>query len=191
MSTLKGMLFSQYANEGLSELIETLQKKHKPKKGRRFNLDNITYEISRSTLKDNQIEFAISSKIPQDELKDRDGMDAYFQNIETLINKEKSKPILIEMENIVWGAKKDADKNRDYVKLVYQYQLDQLFDNQAVPQHFEAAKSNDSLKNINGAFTPQGKVVLKMVRDKIQEIAQGHMDTLINANNKVKAALKN
>ncbi|NIP99492.1 MAG: hypothetical protein GWM98_02955, partial [Nitrospinaceae bacterium] len=68
MSTLKGMLFSQFANEGLNDLVEEMRSKYKPKKGRRFNHNNITYEISRPILKENCIEFEISSKIPQDEL---------------------------------------------------------------------------------------------------------------------------
>ena len=69
MPTLKGLLFNQFATEGLSALVEEMQSKYTAKKGRRFNHDNITYEISRPTLNGNTIEFEISSKIPEDEIK--------------------------------------------------------------------------------------------------------------------------
>jgi hypothetical protein len=190
MSTLKGMLFSQYAGEGLTHLIEDLQKKYKPKKGRRFNHQNITYEIGRPTLSNNQIEFAISSKIPQDELKDQSKMDIYFDKIKTLMDKENKKPVSIEMENIVWGTKQDSDKNRDYVKLIYQYPLDDLFDNETVIKKHQAQGNADTLGDIKGAYTDQGKVVLDMVRESIQKVALMHMDCLMNANDKVKANLK-
>jgi len=64
MASLKGILFNQYAGEGLSQLIEELQSKYKPIKGRRFNQNDITFEISRTVLHDNSLEFEISSKIP-------------------------------------------------------------------------------------------------------------------------------
>jgi hypothetical protein len=191
MSTLKGMLFNQYAGEGLTHLIEDLQKKYKPKKGRRFNHQNITYEIGRPTLSNNQIEFAISSKIPQDELKDQGKMDIYFDKIKALMDKENKKPVSIEMENIVWGTKQDSDKNREYVKLIYQYPLDDLFNNDNVIKKHQETKGNaEALKDIKGAYTGQGKVVLDMVRESIQKVVLLHMDCLMNANDKVKATLK-
>jgi len=184
------MLFSQYAGEGLTHLIEELQKKYKPKKGRRFNHQNITYEIGRPTLSNNQIEFAISSKIPQDELKDQSKMDIYFDKIKALMDKENKKPISIEMENIVWGTKQDSDKNRDYVKLIYQYPLDDLFNNDTVIKQHQDKSNDEALGAIKGAYTDQGKVVLNMVRESIQKVALMHMDSLINANEKVKTTLK-
>ena len=50
MSTLKGLLFNQYAAEGLGSLVEEMQSKYTAKKGRRFNYNNVTYEVSRPTL---------------------------------------------------------------------------------------------------------------------------------------------
>ncbi len=85
MSTLKGLLFNQYAAEGLSALVEEMQSKYTAKKGRRFNHDNITYEISRPALTDNTIEFEISSKIPEDEIKTPKAMQSYFQQIKKVL----------------------------------------------------------------------------------------------------------
>ena len=83
MASLKGIMFSQYAGEGLNLLVEELQSTYQPKKGRRFHHNNITYEVSRPVLQDNTLEFEISSKIPQDELKTEKEMQSYFQDILT------------------------------------------------------------------------------------------------------------
>jgi hypothetical protein len=91
MPTLKGFLFSQYAAEGLSALIEEMQSSYTAKKGRRFNNDNVTYEISRPALKDNAIEFEISSKIPEDELKTPKEMQSYFDQMKKNLAKSKNK----------------------------------------------------------------------------------------------------
>ena len=45
MPSLKGLLFNQFAAEGLSALVEEMQSEYTTKKGRRFNHENITYEI--------------------------------------------------------------------------------------------------------------------------------------------------
>ena len=115
MSTLKGILFSQFVNEGLGCLVEEMQTKYKPKKGRRFNHENITYEVGKSSLVDGKIDIEISSKIPQDDLKTPKEMKNYFSELKKAVSHGKKKPELVEMENVVWGAKKDSEKERDYV----------------------------------------------------------------------------
>ena len=137
MPTLKGLLFNQFATEGLSALVEEMQSKYTAKKGRRFNHDNITYEISRPALNDNTIEFEISSKIPEDEIKTSKAMQSYFQQIKKVLSKGKSRPESIEMENIVWDSRKETEKKRDYVKLQYRFALDDLFDNNVVAKRHE------------------------------------------------------
>ena len=137
MPTLKGLLFNQYAAEGLSLLVEELQSKYTAKKGRRFNHNNVTYEISRSSLNQGAIEYEISSKIPEDEIKNPKEMQAYFQQIKKILSKGKLKPESVEMENIVWDSKKETEKKRDYVKLLYKFSLDDLFDDQVVAENHE------------------------------------------------------
>ena len=190
MTSLKGLLFSQYATEGLADLVEEMQKKYKPKKGRRFNHNNITYEISRPTLKENSIEFEISSKIPEDELVNAKDMKAYFGNINKIVAKSKPAPISIEMENIVWDSRRDTEKERDYVKLLYSYALDDLFDNEAIVKNNEALASNDnSSVPASSTFTRQGTEVLNMVREMIQARGRENLETLVNANNTVQKKL--
>ncbi len=193
MSTLKGILFIQVAGEAINSLIEELQKKYTVKKGRRFNHANVTYEINRPHLQGNSLEFEISSKVPQDEVKDEKEMKTYFEEIKKKMNAEKDKPVSIEIENIVWDSKKDSEKERDYVKLVYRYPLDDLFDNDQVQKEYEKIRSHpkeEDMPETTGAMTVAGGVVLKLVRENISTIVHGHINQLIEANKTIRAQLK-
>jgi hypothetical protein len=189
MASLKGIMFNQYAGEGLSQLIEELQIKYKPKKGRRFNQNDITYEISRPVLHDNSLEFEISSKIPQDELTSEKEKQAYFLAIKKIIGAKNKKPVSIERENIVWDSKKETEKEREYVKLHYSYPLEDLYDDQEILKRckdLEEGSAKESLPDIPGGFTTPGKIALLMVREKVQEFCRNHVTVLIEANKKVR-----
>ena len=194
MPTLKGLLFNKYAEKGLSLLVEELQSKYTAKKGRRFNHNNVTYEISRSSLNQGAIEYEISSKIPEDEIKNPKEMQAYFQQIKKILSKGKLKPESVEMENIVWDSKKETEKKRDYVKLLYKFPLDNLFDDQVVAKRHEnimAGQADSKVPDSSSAFTMAGNVVLADVRDTIQNNGRENLNNLIEANKEVKAGLKN
>jgi hypothetical protein len=193
MSTLKGLLFNQYATEGLSALVEEMQSKYSAKKGRRFNHENVTYEISRPSLKENTIEFEISSKIPEDEIKTPKEMQSYFQQIKKVLEKGKNKPVSIEMENIVWDSRKDTEKKRDYVKLQYQCPLDDLFNNEAVAKQHEqvvSGKADSSVTDSPSAFTKAGSIVLANVRESMLQFGRDSLVKLMDANKQIKASLK-
>ena len=193
MPTLKGLLFNQFAAEGLSALVEEMQSSYTSKKGRRFNHNNITYEISRPALKGNTIEFEISSKIPEDEIKTPKAMESYFDQMKKTISKGKNKPKSIERENIVWDFKKETEKKRDYVKLLYSYPLDDLFDNKVVAKRHEKVVSGQAdpiTPDSSSAFTTAGRVVLGVVRETIQQLGKGSLTELMEVNKKVKASLK-
>ncbi len=193
MPSLKGLLFNQFAAEGLNALVEEMQSQFTAKKGRRFNHNNVTYEVSRPALKEGTIEYEISSKIPEDEVKNPKEMQAYFQQIKKLLSKGKLKPESIEMENIVWDSKKDTEKKRDYVKLLYSYPLDELFDDKVVAARHEkirAGKDDPGIPHSASAFTRAGNVVLADVRDTIQNIGRNNVENLIDANKQVQASLK-
>jgi hypothetical protein len=193
MPTLKGLLFNQFAAEGLSALVEEMQSSYTTKKGRRFNHNNITYEISRPALKGNTIEFEISSKIPEDEIKTPKAMESYFDQMKKTISKGKNKPKSIERENIVWDFKKETEKKRDYVKLLYSYPLDDLFDNKVVAKRHEKVVSGQAdpiTPDSSSAFTTAGRVVLGVVRETIQQLGKDSLTELMEVNKKVKASLK-
>ena len=192
MPTLKGLLFNQYATEGLSELVEEMQSEYTAKKGRRFNHDNITYEISRPALDGNAIEFEISSKIPEDEIKNPKEMQSYFQEIKKVLGKGKNKPASIEMANIVWDSRKETEKKRDYVKLQYRCPLDDLFDNKVVAKRHEQVMSGQapSITVSPSAFTKAGSVVLVVVRETMHQFGKESLVKLMDANKQIKASLK-
>ena len=193
MPTLKSLLFNQFAAEGLSALVEEMQSSYTTKKGRRFNHNNITYEISRPALKGNTIEFEISSKIPEDEIKTPKAMESYFDQMKKTLGKSKNKPKSIERENIVWDFKKETEKKRDYVKLLYSYPLDDLFDNKVVAQRHEQIMSGQAdlaMPDSSSAFTMAGRVVLGVVRETIQRLGKDSLTELMEVNKKVKASLK-
>ena len=192
MPTLKGLLFNQYATEGLSALVEEMQSKYTAKKGRRFNHDNITYEISRPALNGNDIEFEISSKIPEDEIKNPKEKQSYFQQIKKVLGKGKNKPESIEMENIVWDSRKETEKKRDYVKLQYRCPLDDLFDNKVVAKRHEQVMSGQapSITVSPSAFTKAGSVVLVVVRETMHQFGKESLVKLMDANKQIKASLK-
>ena len=191
MATLKGILFSKYVDKGLNSLLEELQKKYGEKKGRRFNYNNITYEVSRSSLVDENIQFEISSKIPQDELKDRKDMKGYFTKIKKLATKFNKKPIAVEMENIIIDTKKNTEKKRDYVKLLYSYPLDELYNEKEILKKTKGMKHQAQgeilSSEASGALTQQGNLALQLVKESIQSLARQNIEALLDANNKIKA----
>ena len=191
MATLKGILFSKYVDKGLNSLLEELQKKYDAKKGRRFNYNNITYEVSRSSLVDENIQFEISSKIPQDELKDRKDMKGYFTEIKKLATKFNKKPIAVEMENIIIDTKKNTEKKRDYVKLLYSYPLDELYSEKEILKKTKGmnhqAQGEIIPSEASGALTQQGNLALQLVKESIQSLARQSIEALLDANNKIKA----
>ena len=191
MATLKGILFSKYVDKGLNSLLEELQKKYGEKKGRRFNYNNITYEVSRSSLIDENIQFEISSKIPQDELKDRKDMKGYFTAIKKLATKFNKKPIAVEMENIIIDTKKNTEKKRDYVKLLYSYPLDELYSEKEILKKTKGMKHQAQgeilSSEASGALTQQGNLALQLVKESIQSLARQNIEALLDANNKIKA----
>ena len=191
MATLKGILFSKYVDKGLNSLLEEFQKKYGEKKGRRFNYNNITYEVSRSSLVDENIQFEISSKIPQDELKDRKDMKGYFTAIKKLATKFNKKPIAVEMENIIIDTKKNTEKKRDYVKLLYSYPLDELYSENEILKKTKGMKHQAQgeilSSEASGALTQQGNLALQLVKESIQSLALQNIEALLDANNKIKA----
>ena len=193
MSTLKKILFGKYASEGLNSVVEEMQKKYSQKKGRRFNHDNITYEVSRGGVVDESMQFEISSKIPHDELKDNKHMKSYFEEIKKVVTKFKNKPVNIEMENIVLDTKKNTEKERDYVKLLYSYPLNDLYSDETISEKMKEmshqTKPEKSSSGVKGALTKQGNFALRLVKQTTQNFARQSIEDLINANEQVRTKI--
>ena len=192
MATLKQILFSKYADKGLDIVVEEMIKKYDKKKGRRFNYDNITYEVSRGGVFDENMQFEISSKIPQDELKDHKDMKSYFAKIKNLASKFKNKPVAIKMENIVLDTKKNTEKERDYVKLLYSYPLNDLYSDKEISEKIKGMSSQQAKKEMptlkgGDALTRQGNLALQLVQESTQSFARQNIEDLISANKQARA----
>ena len=189
MSNFRQQLFHQFASQGLVTSIEAFKTQYQPKKENRFNVDGITYEIGPARLDGDSLTFEISSKIPQDELDDREDCASYFSAIQDFLKHDAKQPTVIDMESIVQEVGGDETKERDYVRLRYRYVFNELYSNAAVAaaiarvQQDPTARPVPDIANVN---TLAGRVVLLCVEDFMQQEATTRMQRLIEANQEVR-----
>lgn len=195
MSSLQAQLFVETASVTLNRLTKDLQKKFEPKKGDRFNVEGITYEIGPPKFVDTDraIRFEISSKIPGEELPASYDHAKYFKQIEKR-NASAKKPVSADMENIVRETRDQERKERDYVKLTYQYGENELYDDRDVLNDIEEIAKDSSGKKappkVPGVTTLAGRVILDRLQSSLYEVAKENVESLIDANAKVRAELK-
>ena len=189
---LKNILFLEYAVVGLNEQLKTLQNKYKLKKGRRFNDKNITYEIGVPKIIEDNIEFEVSSKIPQDELSSRERMKQYFEAVKGLLLKSDYKPASVKMENIIWDADKDTEKSRDYVKVNYRVGLQDLYSENEIAKEAEKVRKYPDKHNfpkVPGITSLQGRILLHAIKESIQKIGGETIRSFIEVNEKIRKKL--
>jgi hypothetical protein len=113
-------------------------------------------------------------------------MKGYFTEIKKLATKFNKKPIAVEMENIVIDTKKNTEKKRDYVKLLYSYPLDELYSEKEILEKTEGIKHQAQGEVIpseaSGALTQQGNLALQLVQESTQSFARQNIEDLIGAN---------
>ena len=195
MSSLQSQLFVQTASVTLNRLTKDLQKEIEPKKGDRFNVEGITYEIGPPKFVDSDraIRFEISSKIPGEELPESCDHAKYFQQIEKR-NASAKKPVSADMENIVRETRDQERKERDYVKLTYQYEENELYDDKDILKDIEVfskgAKDKEMPPKVPGVTTLAGRLILERVQSSLYDVAKVNVESLIDANAKVRAELK-
>ena len=189
MSNFRQQLFHQFASQGLATSIDAFKTQYQPKKENRFNIDGITYEIGPARLDGDSITFEISSKIPQDELDDREDFDTYFSAIQDFLKQDAKQPTAIDMESIVQEVGGEETKERDYVRLRYNYLFNEMYSDAAVAaaiarfQQDPVAHAVPDIANVN---TLAGRVVLVCVKDFMQQEATTRMQRLIEANQEVR-----
>jgi hypothetical protein len=189
MATFRQQLFHQFASQGLAASIEAFNLQYQPKKENRFNVDGITYEISPARLSDDNITFEISSKIPQDELDDREDFASYFAAIQDFLKYDAKQPEASDMENIVQEVGGEETKERDYVRLHYRYAFHEMYSDATIAaeiarlQKDPKARPAPEITNVN---TLAGRVVLLCVEDFMHQEATARMQRLIEANQEVR-----
>lgn len=188
MGTLRDQLFQEFAQMGINESIAEFRRKLQVKKGDRFNYKGITYEVGPASVGVDGIEFEISSKIPQDELSKSVTLDEYFKEIKKIMTRQPKKPFSIDKENIIREMGDDEVKERDYVKLRYQFKDKEIFKTKVLVQQASDmdTKAVASLPVVPGVQTVAGRLVLLAVRDGLRDAANETMDHLIEANEQVR-----
>jgi hypothetical protein len=193
MTNFKQQFFLQFASLGLAELIADYRARHEPKKGDRFNVEGITYEIGPAKVIGAGIEFEISSKIPQDELASKADMQRYFEAVKALMTQSGETPLTIDMENIIREISEEETKERDYVKLRYCFAEQLLYSDDNVKAEImrhQADPAKNPLPAIPGVNTLAGRVVLNLLKHNIQQQAQIVMDRLIQANEQTRQKMR-
>ena len=191
MANFRQQLFQEFASKGIAASIEAFKTQYQPKKENRFNVDGITYEIGPARLNAENIEFEISSKIPQDELTEREDFDSYFSAIKDLLENDTKRPEDIGMDNIVHDLGGEETKERDYVRLLYRYRFDELYSNEQIAAEIARVQQDPtvrSLPDIANVNTLAGRVLLLCVEDFMQQEATTRMQRLIEANQHVRQA---
>jgi hypothetical protein len=193
MANFKQQFFQQFASLGLTELIAEYRTRYEPKKGDRFNVDGITYEIGPATISPQGIEFEVSSKIPQDELPSKADTVKYFEAVKVLMLQVGRVPLSIDMENIVREISEEETKERDYVKLRYCLAEHTLYDDNMVSAELKRLQEQPAaLKppEIPGVNTVAGRIVLSFLKQNVQGHARTIMDELIKANKEIRQQMR-
>ncbi len=193
MANLKQQFFLQFASLGLAELIADYRTHYEPKKGDRFNVEGITYEIGPARVSPQGIEFEVSSKIPQEELPSKADMVQYFEAVKALMLQKGSMPLSIDMENIIREISEEETKERDYVKLRYCLPEQMLYDNSMVNTQLKRLQEQSgavALPEIPGVNTLAGRVVLSLLKENIHRHARTIMDDLIKANEETRQRMR-
>ena len=193
MANFRQQLFQQFASQGIALSLENFKEKYQPKKENRFNVEGITYEASPAKINVDGIEFEISSKIPQEELLNRDDFESYFAEIKAVIERDDQVPEAIDMENIVHDVGGEEAKERDYVRLRYQYDLDEVCGTDVIEaelaklQQDPTARTLPQIPNVN---TMAGKVLLLCIEDFFRGEAAARLKHLIEANQAVRQKMQ-
>jgi len=193
MTNFKQQFFVQFASLGLAELIADYRARYEPKKGDRFNVEGITYEIGPAFMSQAGIEFEVSSKIPQEELPSKAHMVKYFEAVKDLMTRMGRVPLSIDMENIVREISEEETKERDYVKLRYCLAETTLYDDNMVGAELKRVQERSTaveLPDIPGVNTLAGRVVLSLLKQNVQRHGKAIMDELIKANEETRQQMR-
>ena len=192
MSSLKDQLFQQYAYNGLGRLLAEYRKQGLPKKGDRFNLRGITYEIGPPKVSTGTIEFEISSKIPQADLRQEVSLNAYFDEVKEQVLRSNDLPVSIDMSNILQGKVGQREEERGYVRLQYQYLEKDLYNDKEISEELKKIQEGHSqivIPSIPEVNTLAAKLVLLLIQERVYKRAKAGMQVLIEANEDIRQEL--
>ncbi len=192
MANLRNLLFRKYATISKNKLLAELKARYTPKKGDRFKVAEITYEIGDIIINGQGMEFEISSKIPKEELPPEMDLDAYVERVKEIIVASGKAPLSINRSNIVHTLGEIQIKKRDYIRVRYGYQFSELYDEQQILQEATAIAKGEKkleLPDIPSVTTTSAKLILLHLRDNLYNHLKEKVELLVSANNQVKTNL--
>ena len=176
------ILFEKHSRVALNKIVKEMQQDYSKKKGDRFNVEGITYEIGNLTVKEKIICFEVSSKIPEDNVPE-DKHDDYYKQVIKAIEKKGKVFDEAHMEGIVKA--KDSEQKRDYVKLIYRINADTIIDLDEVVKNVESGKvdvpAEEVAKHVS-ATSLIGKYVIHYYEKNAHDLFKAEIQKMIDAN---------
>jgi len=191
MGDLKNQIFLQYINRAVDQAREEFIQKNAPKRDNRFLVKGITYEIAYCKFEDGKFISEISSKIPQELTVTKTAIEQYFRKVVKIVNAANKRPAETKMENIVHNISEVEHKERDYVKLIYEYDEKELYTLEEVDRRFKKHQSKGiPFPDVPGVTTPSGRLVISIVEENMGKFIRQNVNSLIAANEEVKKQVK-
>lgn len=186
---LNKILTGKYASRGRSRIIDEYKEKYTSKKGDRFFVDGITYEIGQILQENDEMEIEISSKIPVDEISEKN-KEKYFKSIKKELSRQEFPPYYIVMEDIVKKIGEREVKKRDYIRLKYRAKTNYFYDEKAILEESERIvreQDDETIPFIPEANSIPGKLVLAAIEEKFHIFVKDKMTRMIQANLEAKS----
>jgi hypothetical protein len=185
---LNKVLIDKYASKGRSRIIREFKEKYLSKKGDRFFVDGITYEIGQLFQEKDEMEMEISSKIPVDEITEKN-KEKFFDMVEGKLQKQKSPPYYIGMDDIVKKIGEREIKKRDYIRLKYRIKVDDFHDDKAIIKEAGRIAREQDMEKIPPVLEVSsipGKLVLAAVEEGFYLFIRDKVNEMVKANQEAK-----
>lgn len=192
MGELKNKIFLQYINESLDRARKKLSRAHAPKKGGRFMIDDITYEIGPCRASNGHYVFEISSKIPREKFpltnvdSETSSKEIFFDEVTKIMRSSATKkPSEWKMESIVHTGVEEL-KERDYVNLSFSYDDAELYTEAELTKKLKRAQEKKIEEpDIPGIVTLAGKLVVTLVSENMERSVMKNVEEFTEANKDV------
>jgi len=190
MGHLKEHFFYKIVSDALGKAIEEYQEQYTKKKGRRFNVNDITYELGEVRVQNNAIEFEMSNKIPEKEITEEYTIEKYFADVKKVLASLKVSPDELDMDEIVRRGAENEVKKRDYVRLKFRRKLSKLYNDKALIalyQDIQSGKNSMEIVKVQGINSPLGSLALNIAGKSAYDFCKENMENLIKANDMVRS----
>ena len=187
--SLNMVLINKYASRGRSRIITEYKEKYLTKKGDRFFVDSITYEIGQIFQEEDEVEIEFSSKIPVDEITENN-KEKFYKSVKEKLKKQKLIPYYIGMDDIIKKIGERKIKKRDYIRLKYRAKTDYFYDDKAIIKDAEKLVSptqdGSLIPNVPEVNSVAGKLFLAAIEEGIYQFIKDKVDKMIQANQDAK-----